>query len=46
MTLDNLSVNANNEVLANGAVVQGSDGNLLLSSLVQQMASDGQFKLL
>ena len=46
MTLDNLSVNANNEVLANGAVVQGSGGNLLLSSLVQQMASDGQFKLL
>ena len=39
-------MNANNEVVANGAVVQGSGGNLLLSSLVQQMASDGQFKLL
>jgi len=46
VTHGNLSVNGSNEVVVNGSVAQGSGGNLLLSSLVQQMASDGQFKLL
>ncbi len=50
MTLDNLTVNANNEVVANNATVaataQGLTGNLTIDTLVQQMVADSQFKLL
>ncbi|WP_019430211.1 FG-GAP-like repeat-containing protein [Limnohabitans sp. Rim47] len=46
MTLDNLTVNGNNEVLANGATVATTSGNLTLANLVQQMVTDSQFKLL
>ena len=50
MTLDNLTVNSNNEVLANNATVAASaaglSGNLTVSNLVQQMVADSQFKLL
>lgn len=50
MTLDNLTVNANNEVLVNNATVaataQGLTGNVTINTLVQQMVTDSQFKLL
>jgi len=50
MTLDNLTVNASNQVLANNATVaataSGLSGNLTLDTLVQQMVADSQFKLL
>ncbi len=50
MTLDNLTVNANNQVVANNATVaataQGLTGNLTIDTLVQQMVADSQFKLL
>lgn len=50
MTLDNLTVNANNEVLANSATISataaGLSGKLTVDTLVQQMVADSQFKLL
>ncbi len=50
MTLDNLSVNANNEVLVNNATVAatapGLTGNVTTDTLVQQMMADSQFKVL
>jgi hypothetical protein len=50
MTLDNLSVNANNELLANNATVAatapGLTGNVTIDTLVQQMMEDSQFKVL
>jgi len=50
MTLDNLSVDANNEVLANNAAVAatapGLTGNVTIDTLVQQMMADSQFKVL
>jgi hypothetical protein len=49
-TLDNLSVNGSNEVLANNATVaataQGLTGNVIIDTLVQQMVADQQFKVL
>jgi hypothetical protein len=42
MTLDNLSVNGNNAVLANNAAV----GSTTIDTLVQQMMADQQFKVL
>ena len=50
MTLENLTVNANNEVLANSATISataaGLSGKLTVDTLVQQMVADSQFKLL
>ncbi|MFM8576153.1 MAG: type I secretion C-terminal target domain-containing protein, partial [Limnohabitans sp.] len=50
MTLDNLTVNASNQVVANNATVAatapGLSGNVTLDTLVQQMVADSQFKLL
>jgi hypothetical protein len=50
ITLDNLTVNANNEVVANGATIAatapGLTGNVTVDTLVQQMMIDQQFKVL
>ena len=50
VTLDNLSVNANNEVWVNnatvGATAAGLTGNVSIHNLVQQMLADQQFKVL
>jgi hypothetical protein len=50
LTLDNLTVNANNEVLANNATIAatapGLSGNVTINNLVQQMLADQQFKVL
>ena len=50
MTLDNLSVNNSNEVVANGssmvATAAGLSGNVTVDTLVKQMVADSQFKLL
>jgi hypothetical protein len=50
LTLDNLIVNAENEVLTDNATVaataQGLIGNVTIDSLVQQMMTDQQFKVL
>ncbi|WP_379057864.1 Ig-like domain-containing protein [Methylophilus luteus] len=50
MTLDNLSVDANNQVVVNAATmattVPGLTGNITLDNLVEQMRLDNQFKVL
>ena len=49
MTLDNLSVNASNEVLVNKATmttsVSGLTGNVTLDNFLQQLNADNQLKL-